>query len=271
MGNGRIQPIRAGGEPITAGMFDEIYRRLNRMTTISGGDGNDVTQAGGTVNVQSNRPDPVNDLDALVYFVFNDNNAANMNLSTPLTKLGKGFFWAMLMIPNSSLFSRATNKDVDVSMLGSLVEEGQVTQPWVVVWCADKIEPGKGSIRHVRWLGFNEIGIPLYFSQGGSGGGTTALTLGSNATRYGVYNVTELTKPTTDVPTGSGTFSAGDLGGTGGAALLYNLAEIGQTSHDLTSASPAIVLVTATLWYVNSDGTKIYVGYIIGPGCEAGA
>lgn len=100
---------------------------------------------------------------------------------------------------------------------------------------------------------------------------TVPLTLVSNATRGGVYNVTELTPPTTDVPVGSGTFSAGDLGGTGGSALLYNLAEIGQTSHDLTSASPAIVLVTATLWYVNSDGTKIFVAYIVAPGCEAGA
>jgi len=102
-----------------------------------------------------------------------------------------------------------------------------------------------------------------------SGGGAVVIKLGSNSTTGGVYTARLWTSVSTDISVVGATFDETTLGTGPGSddGYFFNLAEITQTSHDLTSATPAIVLLNATLWHTNSDGKNIYVGYIVAPGC----
>jgi hypothetical protein len=106
----------------------------------------------------------------------------------------------------------------------------------------------------------------VYFS-GSSRNVLIALT--GNSKTGGVYTAREWKMPTADVSVSGSTFSSSTLGSDPGSddGYFFNLAEIGQTTHDLTSASPAIVLLTARLWYTNSNGKKIYTAYVVAPGC----
>ncbi len=89
-----------------------------------------------------------------------------------------------------------------------------------------------------------------------------------NASMGGVYSVGELAKPTLNVNVSSSTFSASTIGTAGSASgYLFNLPEMGKTTHDLTHTSNTATVVLAIRWHTNSNGDRIYVGIGVWPGC----
>lgn len=89
----------------------------------------------------------------------------------------------------------------------------------------------------------------------------------SNATGGGRYNGV-IWDPTTAVDaTISSNLAASDLGASGGPCLIYNLWEVGASTHSLVFSGTLPLIFLGFLSHVNSDGTPVYAIQGIQWGC----